>query len=326
MDRTILSLNMKIDIPYKDIGINKVKLDFTAHLIPLKYKIYKIPKRHSGVRIIAQPTSEVKAIQRKLVNFLRTRLCIHECATAYEVGKGIKENALPHAKNQYLLKMDLANFFNSITPEVFKNALDYDSVELDESTWMTLVNVFFWSPGKKLTGKLVLSVGAPSSPFISNYIMKRFDQQISDLCEKVGVTYTRYADDMTFSTNNQNVLFSLKDNIGPLLHDHGYTKIKINESKTVFSSKAHNRHVTGVTLTNAGKLSVGRDKKRYASSLIFRFKLAELGHDDILSLKGLLAHYFHIEPSFRCSMEKKYGINLINALMKYQGDVHEPNN
>lgn len=317
---------MKIDIPYKDIGINEKKLFLTAHRIPLKYKVYKIPKRYSGVRIIAQPTPEVKEIQRKLVGFLRTRLRIHNCATAYEAGKGIKENALKHVKNQYLLKMDLANFFNSITPDIFQNALTHDSVELDETTWTTLVNVFFWAPGKKLTGKLVLSVGAPSSPFISNYIMKRFDEQVSDLCEKLGVTYTRYADDITFSTNQQNILFSLKENIGSLLQANGYKSININESKTVFSSKAHNRHVTGVTLTNDGKLSVGRDKKRYASSLIFRFRLAELCHDDILFLKGLLAHYFHIEPSFRCSMEKKYGKDIIHALMKYQGDVHEPDN
>lgn len=295
---------MKIEIPYQDIGISRIKLASSARRSPLKYKVYKIPKRHSGVRVIAQPTPEVKDLQRKLVEFLRTQLTVHPCATAYEPGKGIRENALRHVNNRYLLKMDFSNFFNSIKPEMFKNALLHDSVEIDDNTLILLINIFFWCPGKKLSGKLVLSVGAPSSPFISNYVMKKFDQLLSEICAKAGITYTRYADDMTFSTQRENVLFMLKEQIATLLAQSGYENITINESKTVFSSKAHNRHVTGVTLTNDNQLSVGRKNKRYASSLIFRFKLGELSTDETLTLKGLLAHYFHIEPRFKLSMKK----------------------
>ena len=309
---------MKIEIPYQDIGISRIKLASSARRSPLKYKVYKIPKRHSGVRVIAQPTPEVKDLQRRLVGFLRTQLTVHPCATAYEPGKGIRENAQQHVNNRYLLKMDFSNFFNSIKPEMFKNALLHDSVEIDDSTLMLLINIFFWCPGKKLSGKLVLSVGAPSSPFISNYVMKKFDQLLSEICAKAGITYTRYADDMTFSTQRENVLFMLKEQIATLLAQSGYENITINESKTVFSSKAHNRHVTGVTLTNDNQLSVGRKNKRYASSLIFRFKLGELSTDETLTLKGLLAHYFHIEPAFKLSMEKKYGIAIINDIVNYQ--------
>ncbi|MCU6318585.1 retron St85 family RNA-directed DNA polymerase [Klebsiella aerogenes] len=309
---------MKIEIPYQDIGISRIKLASSARRSPLKYKVYKIPKRHSGVRVIAQPTPEVKDLQRKLVEFLRTQLTVHPCATAYEPGKGIRENALRHVNNRYLLKMDFSNFFNSIKPEMFKNALLHDSVEIDDNTLMLLINIFFWCPGKKLSGKLVLSVGAPSSPFISNYVMKKFDQLLSEICAKAGITYTRYADDMTFSTQRENVLFMLKEQIATLLAQSGYENITINESKTVFSSKAHNRHVTGVTLTNDNQLSVGRKNKRYASSLIFRFKLGELSTDETLTLKGLLSHYFHIEPGFKLSMKKKYGLAIINDIVNYQ--------
>ena len=309
---------MKIEIPYQDIGISRIKLASSARRSPLKYKVYKIPKRHSGVRVIAQPTPEVKDLQRRLVGFLRTQLTVHPCATAYEPGKGIRENAQQHVNNRYLLKMDFSNFFNSIKPEMFKNALLHDSVEIDDSTLMLLINIFFWCPGKKLSGKLVLSVGAPSSPFISNYVMKKFDQLLSEICAKAGITYTRYADDMTFSTQRENVLFMLKEQIATLLAQSGYENITINESNTVFSSKAHNRHVTGVTLTNDNQLSVGRKNKRYASSLIFRFKLGELSTDETLTLKGLLAHYFHIEPGFKLSMKKKYGIAIINDIVNYQ--------
>lgn len=309
---------MKIEIPYQDIGISRIKLAFTARRSPLKYKVYKIPKRSSGVRVIAQPTPEVKDLQRKLVAFLRTKLTVHSCATAYEPGKGTRENAQQHVNNPYLLKMDFSNFFNSITPDTFKNALLYDSVEIDEPTLILLISIFFWCPSKKLSGKMVLSVGAPSSPFISNYVMKKFDQSLSEICHQAGVTYTRYADDMTFSTQHENVLFTLKEQISTLIVQSGYENIAINESKTVFSSKAHNRHVTGVTLTNDDKLSVGRKNKRYASSLIFRFKMGALSADETLMLKGLLAHYFYIEPGFKLSMQKKYGAEVISGIVKYQ--------
>ncbi|EKS6731309.1 retron St85 family RNA-directed DNA polymerase [Enterobacter mori] len=314
---------MKIEIPYQDIGVSRIQLAFTALRSPLKYKVYKIPKRSSGVRVIAQPTPEVKDLQRKLVDFLRTKLTLHSCATAYEPGKGIRENAQQHVNNCYLLKMDISNFFNSITPEMFKNALLYDLVEIDESTLRLLISIFFWCPSKKLSGKLVLSVGAPSSPFISNYVMKKFDQLISERCHEAGITYTRYADDMTFSTQRENVLLTLKEQVATLIVQSGYENITINESKTVFSSKAHNRHVTGVTLTNDNNLSVGRKNKRYASSLIFRFKLGELSVDETLTLKGLLAHYFYIEPKFRLSMQKKYGTEIIRNIVKYQESINE---
>lgn len=134
---------MKIEIPYQDIGISRIKLASSARRSPLKYKVYKIPKRHSGVRVIAQPTPEVKDLQRRLVGFLRTQLTVHPCATAYEPGKGIRENAQQHVNNRYLLKMDFSNFFNSIKPEMFKNALLHDSVEIDDSTLMLLINIFF---------------------------------------------------------------------------------------------------------------------------------------------------------------------------------------
>ncbi|EBQ5939501.1 retron St85 family RNA-directed DNA polymerase [Morganella morganii] len=309
---------MKIEIPYQDIGISRTKLASTARRSPLKYKVYKIPKRRSGVRVIAQPTPAVKELQRKLIDFLRTKLTIHSCATAYEPGKGIRENALQHVNNPYLLKMDFSNFFNNITPEIFKNALLHDSVEIDDNTLMLLINIFFWCPSKKLSGKLVLSVGAPSSPFISNYVMKKFDQLLSEICDQAGIIYTRYADDMTFSTQRENVLFTLKEQITTLIVQSGYENITINESKTIFSSKAHNRHVTGVTLTNDNQLSVGRNNKRYTSSLIFRFKLGELSTDETLMLKGLLAHYFHIEPKFKLSMQKKYGVEIIGDIVSYQ--------
>lgn len=97
------------------------------------------------------------------------------------------------------------------------------------------------------------------------------------------------------------------------------SKIIINDQKTTLSSKAHNRHVTGITLTNDNKISIGRSRKRYISALIHKFKLSKLNHTDIHHLKGLLSYASYIEPSFIRRMEKKYGkatLELIKNIQK----------
>ena len=176
---------------------------------PHKYKVYTIPKRTYGVRTIAQPTSELKKIQKITVDYLQKKLPIHPAASAYIKKKGIKNNALQHCNNQYLLKLDFEDFFNSITPHLFWNIcesiLDFEPCDL-EKTWYE--KILFWCPSKK-SKKLILSIGAPSSPFISNFCMYLFDKSVHEYCEKYQITYTRYADDLTFSTNKKEILFTI---------------------------------------------------------------------------------------------------------------------
>nr|WP_197893097.1 reverse transcriptase domain-containing protein [Undibacterium sp. KW1] len=163
-----------------------------------------------------------------------------------------------------------------------------------------------------------MSIGAPSSPFISNFIMSNFDAALSEICATMRVTYTRYADDLTFTTNEKSVLFNIPNIVRENLVKFCHKKIKINTSKTVFSSKASNRHITGITVTNDGKLSTGRERKRLVSSMIHRFSNQLLVHDEILKLKGMLAFIMHIEPNFVFRMKKKYSAETIDNLFNYQ--------
>ncbi|WP_241612732.1 reverse transcriptase domain-containing protein, partial [Rosenbergiella epipactidis] len=151
--------------------------------MPKKYKVYSIPKRNGGERVIAQPTKEIKNIQSDLINHLRGILKVHDVATAYRDGLGIKHNAEKHSKNQYLLKMDFSSFFNSITPEILLDCFLLNEIKLSKNDVLILRNVLFWNKSKENNGKLSLSVGAPSSPFISNAIMYSFDCEVNALCE-----------------------------------------------------------------------------------------------------------------------------------------------
>ncbi|MUJ36025.1 retron St85 family RNA-directed DNA polymerase [Aliivibrio fischeri] len=281
---------------------------------PKKYKVYTIPKRTSGHRVIAQPSKELKIYQREYLEL--QQLPIHDTAIAYREGISIKENAIAHKDNQYLLKLDLENFFNSISNHLFWEIWESIIPLPLKSDKQILDNLLFWCPSKKTGGNLVLSIGAPTSPLISNFFMYKFDSIVSKACLEKNITYTRYADDLTFSTNYKDTLFEVPLFIKKQLTALFGNSIRINRKKTKFSSKAHNRHITGITINNDGKLSLGRKRKRYIKHLIHQFQLNTLGKEDKLHLKGLMSFAKHIEPIFIQSLVKKYSFELITKIME----------
>jgi len=298
-----------------ELSASKQEISDFVLSAPKKYKIYTIPKRTSGTRVIAHPAKKLKEYQRALITQLKPLLPVHDAAFAYKKNTGIKQNARQHQKSRYLLKMDFQNFFHSITPELLFTIVKKHNIELTKDDKYLLEQILFFCPSKRTGGKLILSIGAPSSPLISNAILFFFDQVLQEVCKKQGITYTRYADDITFSTNIRNQLFEVPHMVKQILAEHFLGKITINESKTVFSSKAHNRHVTGVTITNEGNLSIGRERKRYISSLIHKFSLNQLPNEDFPYLQGLLAFSYDIEPMFKQRMIKKYSLDTINKII-----------
>lgn len=296
-----------------------LELTILASKAPKKYRVYYIPKRSGGFRVIAQPTKQLKKIQRVLVTHLEDLLPIHPSAMAYRNRISIKDNASLHKENSFLLKMDFQNFFNKIKPEFFFSRLKSVNINLANHDKFLLRSFLFWKPGQKRSVTHILSVGAPSSPFISNFVMYDFDEAVNEWCRMHGITYSRYADDITFSTNKQNLLFSVPKIIKSFLAKHTQG-ITINEAKTVYSSKAHNRHVTGVTITSEGKLSVGRKRKKHLSSLVHKYSLNLLNAEEILNAKGLMSHCINIESDFLLRMKRKYGQDIVDSFMKEGND------
>lgn len=270
-----------------------------------KYRVYTIPKKTHGHRVIAHPSQELKRYQRLFL--AHYALPAHPCAMAYKKGLSIKDNAEAHRQQRYLLKMDLQNFFNSINPAIFWKMWNFHRDCLPEHEKYLFEQLLFWRPGKKKDGKLILSIGAPSSPMVSNFCLYNFDVALAAHCTALGITYTRYADDMTFSTNREKVLFQIPMQIREMLYKEFGNRITLNHAKTVFSSMAHNRHVTGITLTNNGQLSLGRARKRYIKHLVHQFSTGSLANTDMMHSKGLLSYAQHIEPLFLRALEHKYG-------------------
>lgn len=283
---------------------------------PYRYKVYEIPKRNSnGKRTIAQPSKELKYIQRALLKFFDGVIPIHDSVFSYKKGISIKDNACCHVNYKYLLKMDFKDFFPSITPSILFNEFEKYKLHFNDDDKKLLSGLLFWKKNRK-SNFLQLSIGAPTSPFISNFILYSFDKSISDICLEKNVVYSRYADDITFSSNVKNILFEFPKIVSDLLYELYNDNIKINKDKTVFSSRGHNRHVTGVTLSNDGLLSIGREKKRKLSSFLHYYITGKLDKKEIDKLKGELSFSFYIEPSFKDRLIKKYGREVLKKLIR----------
>jgi retron-type reverse transcriptase len=307
-----------IKIISQDLALSEPELVKILKTAPHRYKVFFIAKRNnSGYRKIAQPSKEIKYLQKLTSKLFVDQLPVHGACTAYVKKSGIKKNALMHSQNQYLLKMDFKNFFPSIRISDFSiHMRKFCPAITDETNLQILLKLFFWAEYRKK--ELVLSIGAPTSPLISNTILFDFDTIISDRCKSIGVRYTRYADDLTFSTNKKGVLFDLPKTVESSLNKISYPKLKINQSKTVFISKKMNRHITGIVITNDGLISLGRKRKKYIKSLVYRFKLDVLDNDEIQSLKGYLSFANDIEPNFLERLKIKYGNNILSNIYKYE--------
>lgn len=286
-------------------------LIFTA---AYRYKLHYIEKRHGrGQRLIAQPTAEIKLLQRWALEKYVNRLPIHKAATAYRSGVSIKDHAAVHADNSFLLKLDFQDFFPSILGTHFLMHLkSYMKIsDVDANLLMRLLFRF-----DRETQGYVLSIGAPSSPAVSNTIMYDFDDALTNYCRARDIVYSRYADDLALSTSKPKVLNDAFDFVKWLCGDMPYPRLQLNDAKTVFTSKKHRRQLTGLILTNDGKPSLGREKKRLIRSMAHRFSLGELSPDQALHLRGLLAFAFSIEPLFFSSINRMIGEAAFHRLMK----------
>lgn len=301
------------DLLARRLPLSRGELLLLIATAPNRYKVHTIEKRHNrGTRLIAQPTAEVKIVQTLLQGQIQRMLPIHENAKAYRVGTSIKDHAGPHAKQRYLLKIDFKDFFPSITSADFGQHLARYT-NLNQDAINVLCRVFFWRP--KGTNRLVLAIGAPSSPWLSNTILSDFDSRLSKYCQETGIVYTRYADDLALSTNTPNILGEALAYVRTLCAELPYPRLTINEDKTVFTSRKNNRTLTGLVLSNSGSVSIGRGKKREIRALANHYSKGILEPEKIAYLHGLLAFTLSIDRTFNASIERMLGQKKYKELM-----------
>jgi RNA-directed DNA polymerase len=313
MGNLLNTISRELFIPLGD-------LRYLALSAPYRYKVYEIKKRQPmKTRTIAQPAREVKRLQYWVISAILKQFPIHSAALAYRKGKSILSNARPHAKKKFLLKLDFKDFFHSIKASDFQQLLTQNMPNLIEPSDLGyLCRILFWKD--KQSGDLILSIGAPSSPLLSNIMMYEFDRRVEAYCRSIGVTYTRYADDLTFSTNKRQILTGVAVEVDRICHDLPFPRLRLNTDKTVHASKATSRRVTGLILSNAGRVSIGHRRKREIHAAVHHFKFGKLNADKTSALVGMLAFVNSVEPSFLRVLTKRYGRSVMKSLFQLKRD------
>jgi len=266
-----------------------------------QYKQYPIAKRGGGVRTICHPSRRLKALQKWLLANVVATWPVHRAATAYRKGHTIMDNAVAHLSSQFLLRMDMAQFFPSLSvddmvtyrdlhPAVF---VDWSQQDFD---WLCRLTFRF--------GRL--TIGAPTSPAISNALCFDLDVTLEALCQTRGVSYTRYADDLFFSSNEKGVLTEMEGEVKRVVASMPLpSSLRINDDKSRHSSKKGARRVTGIVLGSDGKVYVGRHVKRKVKAQVHR--LNSLASTDRASLAGTISYITGFDPAFMNTLVQKYG-------------------
>lgn len=169
---------------------------------PNQYKMYFIPKKNGGHRQIFHPSKTTKMLQYALIDLFLSKIEVHKSAIAYQPKNEhidinpIKFNALKHAPYHYSLHLDFSDFFPSIKPESFwEKIIDVDILnkmgQEDRAIFNRIAFISF-------NGRTFLSIGAPSSPIISNIFMREFDKIVFEFVTNSDINgvYTRYANVM----------------------------------------------------------------------------------------------------------------------------------
>ncbi|KZS53033.1 retron St85 family RNA-directed DNA polymerase [Rhizobium anhuiense] len=281
---------------------------------PERYKVYHILKKNGGKRKIAQPARELKLLQRALVELLLSKLPVHPAATAYVKGRSIRDNAERHCHSGPVLKMDFKDFFPSITDRDWAAYCSQTGCLTDaEDIRLTSLLLFHRPVGGRV---LRLAIGAPSSPIVSNLIMFPFDAMISEVVAVDHVIYSRYADDLTFSGPRTGHLTGVARSVKRALREIPFPTLKINAEKTTYVTMKYHRQITGLTLANDGRVTIGRDNKRALRAQLDHYSKGTMPKADVPRLAGRLAFVKSAEPSFFLNLLENHGWERIQEILR----------
>lgn len=186
------------------LGFEPRAMSYLIYVLPKerRYTNFLIPKASGGHRLISAPEPRLKLLQRRLANVLSRcsddleveRGLARHVSHAFRSGRSILTNAAPHSARRYVLNVDLSDFFGTIN---FGRVRGYFLKDRDFS----LPDEVATTIAQIACHENALPQGSPCSPIISDLIGRILDSRLVRLSKSYGVRYTRYADDLTFSTN-----------------------------------------------------------------------------------------------------------------------------
>jgi RNA-directed DNA polymerase len=239
------------------------------------YNRFTIPKKKGGVRVISSPKKRLRVAQGWLLVALLEKLPVHDSAMAFRPGRSVVDNAAKHQGKAVVVKVDLKDFFPSISWRRVKGLFESFGYNEGVSTVLSLITtetprVAVLLDGVRkfaAVGERALPQGACTSPALTNLLCRKMDSRLGGAAGTLGFTYTRYADDLVFSHDNPDAPVGMMLGlIRKIVGDEGYT---VNEEKTQVLRPGQRQTVTGLVVNGSedGPRVSRRDLRRFRAFL-----------------------------------------------------------
>lgn len=243
----------------KPIKLKSLTYYSNPKLCKKRYTSFTINKKSGGERMINAPVKGLRSILRVLNFVLHCLYEPHKAATGFVQQKSIVDNAKVHVDKHYVYNLDLKDFFHSFDRNRVKMGFWMSPFNLrDEKEPIAFLLACLCTHPFDIDGenRTVLPQGSPTSPTITNILCNKFDRRLNGLAKRFNLSYTRYADDITFSSSHN--IYKIEEN--PVRNKKGFYNsfpaelerlireegLIINQSKTRLQKTGYRKEVTGL--------------------------------------------------------------------------------
>ncbi|HCK84188.1 MAG TPA: RNA-dependent DNA polymerase, partial [Hyphomonadaceae bacterium] len=257
-----------------------------------RYVRFEIAKRSGGMRPISAPVGLTRELQTRLAPVMQARYSAHPAAQGFIKERSILTNARVHVGQRLVLNVDLEDFFPSVNFGRVRGLFMAEPFKLGPAAASVFAQLCTYKNG--------LPQGAPTSPALSNFIAADLDRRLARLARESNVRYTRYADDITFSSNQQSLPQTL------IVHAQGgdghgvavaetleraitASGFNINHKKVRLQTRHQRQSVTGLQVNS--RANVSRERIRRVRGMLHaweKFGLPAAARDHFLKHRGML--------------------------------------
>ncbi len=223
------------------------------------YYRFDIPKKNGKMRHIAAPKTQLKAAQKQILEQILQKVEVSDLSHGFIKSRSVLTGAkVHHTGPDLLINIDLENFFPTITFERVRGLYQSFGYSGYIASLLAMICTYCERMPLEIKGEIkyiktserILPQGSPASPMITNIICRNMDKRINGLCKKLGITYTRYADDMSFSYmgNTDNLAIgSFLNSIHKIIEEEGF---HMQKEKTHILRKNNRQYITGIVINN----------------------------------------------------------------------------
>jgi RNA-directed DNA polymerase len=327
---TLRHLVLRAEVPHASLR------RFVAH-DPEAYRSFAVRKRSGGVRIIHVPEPQLLKAQRWLAQYVLNRVPVHQRSFAFAPEASIVNCAAKHCGSQWLIKLDVRGFFGSISElqihRIFRSLNYQPLIAFELARLCTFApasspryqrkNWRNWKEYKieaySHRGQGYLPQGAPTSPMLSNLAMRELDEILMQIGLRYGLYYSRYSDDMTFSTRSTKFSRSrAKDLILEVRNSITAAGLRLNGGKTTIVPPGSRKVVLGL-LVDGGEPALSREfRSLLRQHLHYLEKFGPIAHAQVRNFDTVSGMRRHIRGliDFANMVDRSYASPLLDRFKK----------